>query len=116
MAILTIEQAARRWGVDQQAVQMELREGRLRGYRDTAGRWWIDTAEPSSNAEQRPTGVPVAEVRRLGTQIETMSAEIAELRQELEASKRSIAELKERLESPPPRAEGGSSHWRPWRK
>ena len=88
MPLLSLSQAARRWGVDTDALRREIREGRLRAQQDSSGRWWVESND-------RPTGGashPSEALERLEGRTADLQAEVAALRAELHARPREVEE------------------------
>ena len=88
MPLLSLIQAARRWGVDTDALRREIREGRLRAHQDASGRWWVESNDRSTGGASHPAGA----LERLEGRT-ALQAEVAALRAELHATKREVEEL-----------------------
>ena len=107
MPLLSLSQAARRWGVETDALRRDIREGRLLAHQDASGLWWVESHD-------RPTGSgpghPEESAERGEARIARLQAQVETLRVELDAAKQRVEEL-QRLSGVRRGSPGGQRRW-----
>lgn len=116
MAVLNVAQAARRWGVTPESIRVELREGRLRGYRDAMGQWWVDTMDENLAGDALTSRGMTQTIHRLEQRLKEMTAELNELRQQLEGRTQGAKFALGHSEEAWAKPIAGRGGWRFWRK
>ncbi|MEK7806530.1 MAG: hypothetical protein AAB528_02255 [Chloroflexota bacterium] len=124
MAVVSIQEAARRLGGSQDTIRRRIRRGALQAHQvptPQGFRWAVELPDDAQAEPMPPQGQDVVaaqegEAQALRELVDTLQAQVEGQREELEARRREVQELHVLLQQhvqqralPPP---GGSSWWR----
>ncbi len=115
MSLISLPQAARRWGIDTGTLRKEIREGRLPAHQDAAGQWWVDSSRQPVGGQNDITPMPDQVMRGLESRLADLSGEVAALRDEMAVRRGEIAELRRLLQDEGARPTGLRRWWWAWK-